>query len=124
MQAQMQQLRSRPSLSCNRGAVLTATPNCVAARQQLRSKRLVVAAAAPEDNGTKPKQQEEPEADDINQRILSGEFTDAGSTKEKLTRPIRKALAQDPVGIGKLPACPASSTNFHTVVLLLLVQQQ
>jgi len=119
----MQQLRSRPSLSCNRGAVLTATPNCVSARQQLRSKRLVVAAAVPQDDSTKPEQQEEPGADDINQRILSGEFTDAGSTKEKLTRPIRKALAQDPVGIGKLPL-NGSSTNFLTVVLLLLVQQQ
>lgn len=34
------------------------------------------------------------------QRIASGEFTDAGSTKERLTRPIRRALAKDPVGPG------------------------
>jgi hypothetical protein len=39
--------------------------------------------------------------DELNDRILSGEFTDSGSTKEKLTRPVRKVLAQDPVGIGE-----------------------
>lgn len=36
----------------------------------------------------------------LDKRILSGEFTDEGSTKEKLTRPLRKALAKDPVGPG------------------------
>ncbi len=36
----------------------------------------------------------------LDSRILSGEFTDEGSTKEKLTRPLRKALAKDPVGPG------------------------
>lgn len=40
-------------------------------------------------------------ADDLSERILSGEFTDSGSTKEKLTRPVRKFLAQDPVGVGE-----------------------
>ena len=36
----------------------------------------------------------------LDSRILSGEFTDEGSTKEKLTRPLRKALAKDPLGPG------------------------
>ena len=38
---------------------------------------------------------------DLDSRISSGEFTDAGSTKERLTRPIRKLLAKDPVGPGE-----------------------
>jgi hypothetical protein len=42
-----------------------------------------------------------PLGENLDQRILSGEFTDAGSTKEKLTRPVRKLLAQDPVGAGE-----------------------
>lgn len=50
------------------------------------------AAAGAEDTG------------DINDRILSGEFTDSGSTKEKLTRPLRKALAKDPTGLGERAA--------------------
>jgi len=29
----------------------------------------------------------------LDERIASGEFTDAGSTKEQLTRPVRKALS-------------------------------
>jgi hypothetical protein len=36
----------------------------------------------------------------LEDRIQSGEFTDTGSTKEKMTRPLRKALAQDPTGFG------------------------
>ncbi len=47
--------------------------------------------------------QREP-ATDLESRIASGEFTDSGSTKEKLTRPLRKALAQDPTGLGELAA--------------------
>jgi hypothetical protein len=39
--------------------------------------------------------------EDLDSRIASGEFTDSGSTKEQLTRPLRKALAQDPLGIGE-----------------------
>ena len=99
MQAQMQQLRSRPVVTGNRAAVLTATPKFAPIQRQHASRRHIVAAAAPENDSTKS--QEEPSEEDINQRILSGEFTDAGSTKEKLTRPIRKALAQDPIGIGE-----------------------
>ncbi|KAL4447666.1 hypothetical protein ABPG75_004885 [Micractinium tetrahymenae] len=37
----------------------------------------------------------------LEERIASGEFTDAGSTKERLTRPLRRALAKDPVGPGR-----------------------
>eukprot|EP00877_Chromochloris_zofingiensis_P008598 jgi/Chrzof1/3992/Cz13g16110.t1_CYP97A1[v5.2] len=37
----------------------------------------------------------------LDERIFSGEFTDSGSTKERLTRPVRKLLAQDPTGIGR-----------------------
>lgn len=40
----------------------------------------------------------------LDERIASGEFTDAGSTKERLTRPIRRALAKDPVGPGAATA--------------------
>jgi hypothetical protein len=36
----------------------------------------------------------------LDDRIASGEFTDAGSTKERMTRPLRKALASDPTGFG------------------------
>jgi hypothetical protein len=35
---------------------------------------------------------------DLAARIASGEFTDAGSTKEKLTKPVRQALAKLPGG--------------------------
>lgn len=37
----------------------------------------------------------------LEDRIAAGEFSDVGSTKERLTRPIRRALAQDPIGIGE-----------------------
>lgn len=37
----------------------------------------------------------------LDDRIAAGEFSDTGSTKERLTRPVRKLLAQDPVGIGE-----------------------
>ncbi|KAK9917377.1 hypothetical protein WJX75_003717 [Coccomyxa subellipsoidea] len=37
----------------------------------------------------------------LDERMASGEFTDRGSTKERLTRPVRKILAKDPVGPGR-----------------------
>ncbi|KIY93092.1 hypothetical protein MNEG_14870 [Monoraphidium neglectum] len=40
----------------------------------------------------------------LDDRIASGEFSDVGSTKERITRPVRKLLAQDPVGIGRFLA--------------------
>ena len=36
----------------------------------------------------------------LEDRILSGEFSNQGSTKEKLLRPVRQALAKDPLGPG------------------------
>jgi beta-ring hydroxylase len=42
-----------------------------------------------------------PRGQDLASRIESGEFTDSGSTKEKITRPVRRALANDPTGLGK-----------------------
>ena len=37
----------------------------------------------------------------LDDRIASGEFSDVGSTKEQMTRPLRRLLARDPVGIGE-----------------------
>ena len=40
----------------------------------------------------------------LEERIASGEFGDTGgSTKEKITRPVRKMLAQEPTGFGEHP---------------------
>lgn len=39
--------------------------------------------------------------ENLEERIANGEFDDSGSTKEKLTRPVRKVLAKDPVGPGE-----------------------
>ncbi len=36
----------------------------------------------------------------LRRSVLRLQFTDQGSTKERITRPIRKALAKDPVGPG------------------------
>ena len=45
--------------------------------------------------------EEEPKAtSSLDDRIAAGEFSDVGSTKERMTRPLRRILAQDPVGIG------------------------
>ena len=41
------------------------------------------------------------ETSSLDARIASGEFDDSGSTKEKMTRPIRKALAKEPLGLGR-----------------------
>ena len=45
--------------------------------------------------------------DNLDDRIASGEFDDSGSTKEKLTRPLRKMLAKDPLGPGEACCWPA-----------------
>jgi hypothetical protein len=105
----MQQMRARPASCGTAGPLLTTrTAKCVAIRQQLPARRLLVAAVPPQDDSTQPQTSQQDagsDGEDINSRILSGEFTDSGSTKEKLTRPIRKALAQDPVGIGEWCCC-------------------
>ena len=44
-------------------------------------------------------------------KICGLQFTDQGSTKEKLTRPLRKVLAKDPVGPGEtVMAVPKRAT--------------
>ena len=37
----------------------------------------------------------------LEERIMSGEFTSAGSSKEQLSRPVRRALAKAPLGLGE-----------------------
>ena len=44
-------------------------------------------------------------AGSLEDRIAAGEFTDAGSTKERLTRPLRRILAKDPIGPGAWVVC-------------------
>lgn len=74
---------------------------------QVPVRRQVTAAAGDTDKRSVPDSSNE---DELQKRILSGEFTDSGSTKEKLTRPVRKILAQDPVGVGEwLPHAVSSS---------------
>jgi len=41
---------------------------------------------------------------DLAERIQSGEFSDKGSTKERLSRPMRRLLAKDPIGPGRAVA--------------------
>jgi hypothetical protein len=64
----------------------------VASRPTL-PRRIVVVKA--ENENSEPKA-----TSSLDDRIAAGEFTDVGSTKERLTRPIRRVLAQDPVGAG------------------------
>ena len=64
------------------------------------------AAAAPETGPSAPPRRLElvgalPADASLDERISSGEFTDAGSTKERASRPMRKFLAKDPVGPGE-----------------------
>eukprot|EP00887_Chlorella_sp_A99_P003071 scaffold9.g3071.t1 len=50
--------------------------------------------------GNKKKKKFQP-GQNLDERIAAGEFDDSGSTKEQITRPIRKILAKDPVGPGR-----------------------
>jgi hypothetical protein len=61
------------------------------------SNRVPCTRAAKEDNN----QDGNGEYSKLEARIASGEFTDTGSTKEKITRPLRKALAEEPTGVGE-----------------------
>jgi hypothetical protein len=63
----------------------------------LSSKRVLCTRAAKIDET----QDEKAAISELEARIMSGEFTDTGSTKEKITRPIRKALADEPTGVGE-----------------------
>ncbi|PSC75082.1 cytochrome P450 superfamily [Micractinium conductrix] len=73
-------------------AAVVARPACRQGRHPLR-----VSASASGDPG-------KPKKDSLEDRIASGEFTDSGSTKERLTRPLRRVLAKDPVGPGRMIA--------------------
>jgi hypothetical protein len=81
--------------SCGRASLTRAMP---------RRPRSIVAAAGNAGGGM-PRGDDDgvskqpPALSSLDDRILSGEFTE-GSTKEQMTRPVRKILAQDPVGIG------------------------
>jgi hypothetical protein len=64
----------------------------------LRSSRLTVSASS---NGAGPNGgPKKVFGENLEDRIASGEFDDSGSTKEKLTRPLRKLLAKDSSGPG------------------------
>nr|AGN27239.1 CYP97A1 [Parachlorella kessleri] len=67
---------------------------------QGRQERLVVAAIGSEGKDKAKLKLGE----NLDDRIMSGEFSDVGSTKERLTRPLRKLLAQDPIGPGRVLA--------------------
>ena len=56
------------------------------------------------------------ELGELGERILSGEFTEEGSTREKLTRPVRKLLAKDPIGPG---SASQGRLTCHSTVLLM-----
>lgn len=86
----------------------------------IHRRRLTVTAAAKDgsEKGTKPLKGRS-FGENLEERIASGEFDDSGSTKEKLTRPVRKILAKDPLGPGKFslaqlfrnPAKPLQTAN-------------
>lgn len=54
-----------------------------------------------------------PSGSNLDARISSGEFTDAGSTKEKLSRPVRQILAKDKLGPGVLAHCTVEQPPGH-----------
>ncbi|KAF8056787.1 CYP97A3 [Scenedesmus sp. PABB004] len=98
-------LARRPGLASGRHAAPVPRPPGAAPlfpAPPRRGRARIAPCAAPRDD-ERPADAEEDAAaaDELSARILSGEFTDAGSTKEKLTRPVRKFLAQDPVGVGR-----------------------
>ena len=50
--------------------------------------------------GTYDSSDGEEEMSDLDMRIMRGEYSDEGSTKDRLTRPLRKALVKNPLGPG------------------------
>lgn len=54
-----------------------------------------------------------PAGSSLEERIAAGEFTDAGSTKERLTRPLRRILAKDPIGPGAQQRWLAARSCVH-----------
>jgi hypothetical protein len=94
-------LASQSRIGCHHSPCSTRTRSIARApgsQQQVSIHRFDIVAAV--GNGSVDNEDQK-KADDLSERILSGEFTDSGSTKEKLTRPVRKLLAQDPVGVGE-----------------------
>lgn len=73
---------------------------------------------------------------DLSERILSGEFTDQGSTREKLTRPLRRILASSNWGPGTwrspkhfdrlkcMRQCMTMRHAAYTVMRIFTVSQQ
>jgi len=51
----------------------------------------------------------------LDERILSGEFGDKGSTKERMSRPLRKFLASDPTGLGAFGSIPNLQLDDHLI---------
>lgn len=93
------QRAARPTEASSRRAHLQPS------RLQAPSRRSTVTVRADANgNGNgKPEKSTQDAISSLDARIQSGEFTE-GSTKEQLTRPIRKFLAQDPLGVGASPA--------------------
>lgn len=101
MQAQLRSVQAGPSGRCpvSSSSVCNMAPS-LASRRAVRVARRQVQVFAEEKKGgvLTP---EPPKEASLEERIASGQYTDSGSTKEKLTRPIRQALAKDPVGLGE-----------------------
>lgn len=89
-----------PAPSSVRAPSRIATAANLPARQH-RNVRVAAGADEEKDQGFLGNLFSKPKGQNLDERIMSGEFTDAGSTKEKMTRPLRKALASDPTGLGK-----------------------
>ena len=53
--------------------------------------------------GTYDSSDGEEEMSELDMRIMRGEYSDEGSTKDRLTRPLRKVLAKNPVPPGASP---------------------
>ncbi len=68
-----------------------AKPFCSHKRQKIDLARNALNGSSPDSSS----------ANKLEERILSGEFTEEGSKREKLTRPIRKLLAKDSLGPGR-----------------------
>ena len=82
---------SRPHFGIRHELIAQSRPHIA----RSRGDPLVVSAAG--DGSDKGKKYGE----NLDDRIASGEFDDSGSTKEKMTRPLRKMLAKDPLGPGE-----------------------
>lgn len=107
-------VRRRPTI-CRPASLVSRAPLVASCEPSSSSKAtkgatrrgIRAAAAAPEtESSASPRRLELvgalPADSSLDERISSGEFTDAGSTKERASRPVRKFLALDPVGPGEI----------------------